>query len=77
MEHLGLAVVRTYSLGLLARAPPPGGAMMGGLGSWGRIGTGCFPSHSFTRSLGTPYVGHLHRLSVNRGRKAFSADKVK
>jgi len=47
--------------------------MMGGLGSWGQIGTGCFPSHSFTRSLGTPYVGHLHRLSVNRGQMPFGA----
>ena len=44
---------------------------LGGLGSWGRIGSGCVPSHSFTWSLGTPYVGHLHRLTVNRGQMTF------
>ncbi len=35
MEHLGLAVIRAYDLGLLARAPPPGGAMDGWAGRLG------------------------------------------
>lgn len=35
MERLGQAVIRAYDLGLLARAPPPGGAMAGWAGQLG------------------------------------------
>jgi hypothetical protein len=46
---------------------------LGGLGSWGRIGSGCVPSHSFTWSLGTAYVSPFHRLTVNWGQMPFGA----
>lgn len=71
MERLGLAVIRAYDLGLLARAPPPGGAMDGWAGQLGPGRLGLRPVSLFTRSLGTPYVGHLHRLTVNRGQMTF------
>jgi hypothetical protein len=73
MERLGQAVIRAYDLGLLARAPPSGGAMAGWAGQLGPDRLGLRPVSLFTRSLGTPYVGPFHRLTVNRGQMPFGA----
>jgi hypothetical protein len=69
MERLGMAVVRTYSLGLSAVPRETAGDEAKTKERRGRTPLG----QSGTRQLGTPYVGHLHRLSVNRGQKAFGA----
>ena len=47
MERVGQAVIRAYDLGLLARAPPPGGAMMGWAGQLGPDRHGLLPVSLF------------------------------
>ena len=65
MERLGLAVIRAYDLGLLARALPTGRRYVGGAGLLGHVARWALAGRLHRGTVYCPYVYRRCFMAVN------------